>query len=441
MNTVIISQVIQAMQTVLTDIADELAQTTNFIKRQVKITGSNFCQTLVMGWLGKPEATLEELCQTAAAIGLEITPQGLEQRFTKEAADFMKAELEEAMAQVIQADAVTIPILQRFKGVYLTDSSTVSLPDELSEVWIGCGNRSGSGKAALKLETRIDMLKGDIDGPLLADGLTNDRKAARLHKPLPKGSLSIADLGYWKLADLEEKSLAGIYWLSRPQAGTIIYDEWGNRWSLADLMSRQTDNQVELSILLGAKHQIPARLVAVRVPQEVADQRRYKLKKQALKKGQAVSKARLILAEWTMFVTNVPVDKLSVVEALVLGRMRWQIELIFKLWKSHGHIDKSRSKKPWRILSEVYAKLIAMIIQQWAFLIGNWSFPDRSLVKAAKTVRQHALSLAVVLDNLPRLEEALTILGRCLTAGCRINKSVKTPRTFQLLLALNEGMS
>ncbi|MCP4421576.1 MAG: hypothetical protein GY805_33610 [Chloroflexi bacterium] len=82
-----------------------------------------------------------------------------------------------------------------------------------------------------------------------------------------------------------------------------------------------------------------------------------------------------------------------------------------------------------------------MIIQHWASLIGNWSSPNRSLVKAAKTVRQHALNLAVVLGDLPRLEEALTILGRCLAAGCRINKSVKTPRTFQILLALNEEIS
>jgi hypothetical protein len=440
MNTAIISQVSQAMQTVLTDIADELAQTSNFIKRQVKVTGSNFCQTLVMGWLGKPEATLEELCQTAAAIELEISPQGLEQRFTEEAANFMKAELEEAMAQVVQAEAVTIPILRRFKGVYLTDSSTVSLPNELSKVWVGCGNGKG-GKAALKLETRLDMLQGEMDGPLLTDGRTNDRKAARQHTPLPRGSLSIADLGYWKLADLEEKSLNGAYWLSRPQVQTILYDEWGKRWTLADLMGRQTDDQIDMVILLGATYQIPARLVAVRVPQEVADQRRHKLKKQARDKGKTVSKSRLALAEWTMFVTNVPEDKLSVKEVLVLGRMRWQIELIFKLWKSHGQIDKSRSQKPWRILCEVYAKLIAMIIQHWAFLIANWSFPDRSLVKAAKTVRQHALNLAVALADLSRLERALTILSRCLTVGCRINKSAKTPRTFQLLLALDEGIS
>jgi hypothetical protein len=47
------------------------------------------------------------------------------------------------------------------------------------------------------------------------------------------------------------------------------------------------------------------------------------------------------------------------------SRLRWQIERLFRLWKEHGHIDEWRSKKPWRILCEVYGKLAAMLIQQW----------------------------------------------------------------------------
>ena len=50
-------------------------------------------------------------------------------------------------------------------------------------------------------------------------------------------------------------------------------------------------------------------------------------------------------------------DLLTLTEVLVLLRARWQIELLFKLWKSHGHIDESRSAQPWRVLTEVFAKL------------------------------------------------------------------------------------
>ena len=163
-----LKKVSQAIQGVLTKSADKLARSTNFIKRQVKVKGSNFSQTLVFGWLSNPSATLEEVTQTGVAIGLEISPQALDQRFTKEAADFMQEVLNETASQVISADPVAIPILQRFNGVYIQDSSTITLPDSLSQVWSGCGE----GVAALKMEVRWDLLAGTLDGPFLHDGRT-----------------------------------------------------------------------------------------------------------------------------------------------------------------------------------------------------------------------------------------------------------------------------
>lgn len=428
-----LNQVSQTMQTVLTETADQLARTTNFIKRKVKVTGANFTQTLVFGWMGNPSATLEQLTQTGAAIGLEITPQGLEQRFTKEAADFMESMLEKTVSQVVTSSPVAIPILQRFNGVHIQDSSIITLPDSLSNEWSGCGE----GVSAVKMEVRLDMLTGALDGPFLLDGRTNDRKAALEHTDLPIRSLLIADLGYWKLDNFAELNETARFWLSRIQINTAIFDDSGKRWTQETLIATQQSDTIDMEIELGVNHRISARLIGVRVPEQVAQERRRKLKKKARDKGKTVSKARLALADWTLLATNIPVSMLSIEESLVLARLRWQIELLFKLWKSHGQVDKSNSQKDWRILCEIYAKLIGMVIQHWTFLIGNWEFPERSLTKAAATVRQHALTLAIaVCISRERISEALRILSRCLAAGCRINKSKKTPRAYQLLLAL-----
>jgi hypothetical protein len=85
---------------------------------------------------------------------------------------------------------------------------------------------------------------------------------------------------------------------------------------------------------------------------------------------------------------------------------------------------------------EFYAKLLAMLIQHWILLSGFWRFPNRSLTKAAQTVRKHAQNLAVSFasKSRERLLEALEIISHCLALGCRLNKRRAKPNTYQLLL-------
>lgn len=126
----------------------------------------------------------------------------------------------------------------------------------------------------------------------------------------------------------------------------------------------------------------------------------------------------------------------------MVARTRWQIELLFKLWKSQGRIDESRSDKPWRMLCEVYAKLLAMVVQHWILVVCCWGYPDRSLTKAAQTVRRLAFHLACVLRNADQLTAALAIIADCLSIGCRINKRKKQPHTYQLLFgAVADGLA
>lgn len=433
-----ITRMSQAMQNVLTHAAAKAAKETGFIQRQVKVTGENFCQTLVLGWLQNPEATLEELCQMGITVGLEITPQGLEQRFTKAASDCLYQVLQAAIAETVQAEAVAIPLLQRFNGVYIEDSSSVTLPEALATQWSGCGGSGSASNSAVKLQVRWEMVQGELDGPYLTDGRTHDRVAATMNRPVAAGSLLIRDLGYWKLDGFAHLAAAGCFWLSRAHSQTGFFDRDGQAWSQAAFVQQQTGDSFDIPVELGLTKRVKARLVGFRVPPAVASERRRKLKEASKRRGQTVSQARLRLCEWALFVTNVPAHLLSPAELLVLARLRWQIELLFKLWKSHGQIDKSRSEKPWRILCELYAKLIGMVIQHWSFLMGNWRFPNRSLVKAAATVRRHAINLAIALSEWSRLVDSLTVLQTCLSHGVRINKSVKSPRSFQLLLALAE---
>jgi len=429
-----IPQVARAMREVLTTTADAAAKATQFVHRTSPLGGATFSQTLVFGFLGNPQASLEELAQTAATLGVPITPQALDQRFTPAAAACLEQVLQAAITRIVAADPVAIPLLERFTAVYVQDSSTIVLPDALATVWQGCGGTTTAGTAAaLKFQVRLDLRTGKLEGPQLQEGRASDR-AALLPTTLPGGALWLADLGYWSLDTLQTLTQQQVCWLSRLQVQTAIYDATGQQRDLLALLEAAPAATVDLAVRLGKGHRLPARLLAVRVPQAVADERRRRLRAVAQKKGRMVSARRLALAAWTMLVTNVPADRLTVREALVLGRARWQIALLFKLWKSHGRVDESRSLTPWRILCEVYAKLLAMVVQHWLFLVSCWLYPHRSLIKAAQTVQKHALHLASAFRRLSSLVTAMTIVQRCLAAGCRMNRRKKHPNTYQLLL-------
>lgn len=129
----------KVLRTVLTTTANRAARATHFVPRRSKLSGAKFVQTLVFGWLANPEATYEELAQTAATLGVAISPQGLAYRFTAQAAQCVEQVLQAAVQQVIAAAPVAIPLLQRFTAVYLDDSTQVQLPAALAQVWSGSG--------------------------------------------------------------------------------------------------------------------------------------------------------------------------------------------------------------------------------------------------------------------------------------------------------------
>ncbi len=149
----------------VTDVADSVARPTGFIKRQRELRGSSFVQTLVFGRLDNPNATLEELTHTAKSLGVKVSLQGLDQRFTYEASECLKQTLEGALDMLVSSEPVAIPLLQRFNGVYIQDSSVIGLPDELVEIWAGCGGASRNSSSSLKIQVRLDMNAGKLEGP------------------------------------------------------------------------------------------------------------------------------------------------------------------------------------------------------------------------------------------------------------------------------------
>jgi hypothetical protein len=423
-----IAQIATAMQTILGEEADRIGRETGFIKREKKVKGSTFIQAMVYGFQSNPEMTYEELSQSAATIGLAMSAQGMEQRFCKEAAEFTQKVLENAVNQVITHEIESDTLIRRFEGVYLRDSSVIELPQELQGIWRGVGGSLGEN-SALKLQVNLNYKNGQLYGPILQNGRDHDQTSPYQTIQLPPGSLQLADLGYFSLKRFDNDQKSGVYWISRLKTGTKIFTEHGKPLDLMPWLQAEGSSKIDIPVLLGQSHHISCRLIVVRVPQEVADQRRRRMRNDARKKRQPVTQERLALAMWTIVVTNIPKELLSAQEVFILLRVRWQIELLFKLWKSHAKIDEWRSSNPWRILCEIYAKLLGIIISHWILITSIWKFPDRSLFKAVKTIQKFATAFAISSSKIDDLIVVLRRLQQCLEKGCRAH-----PATFQLLL-------
>jgi Transposase DDE domain len=432
-------RVVQALQTVFGGGSIDLAaRRTGFRQRESKLTGSVFVQTLVFGWLHNPQATLEDLAQAACNLGVPLSPQGLEQRFGPRAAALLQQILQNAVMQVISANPAAVPLLQRFTGgVSLLDTTTLALPAAFARAWPGSG--SHKKPAAMKAQVRLDLLDGTLTGPALFPAREHDQTGTLHTSPLRAGALQLADIGFFSLERLRSMHEQNIFWLTRVPIHTLLEDTDGKVWTLANFLRSQSSDHVDALVFLGGTERLPCRFLAMRVPPAVVSQRRRRWRKRGQRRGSKPHPDRDYLAHWNFWVTNIAADKLTLNEAWVLARCRWQIELLFKLWKSEGHIDESRSGKPWRILCEIHAKLIGMVVQHWLLLVGCWSHSNRSLRKASRTVRMHAMPLALVLGQRHLVCGILLNVRRCLAVGCRVNCRHHDPPTHQLLSGLPEA--
>lgn len=424
----IVTEIAEAMQAIFTDRADQLGRETGFIKRERNWSGSSFVQALVFGWLGTSDARLETLSQSAANVKVQISRQGIQQRFTPQAARFLEAVLYESIEQVIASNPVDTTLLKRFSGVYVMDSTVLILPDALSEIWQGC---QGS---ALKIAVCWELLTGQLIEVHLHDAKEHDQKAPMQNMSLPSNAIRLADLGFFKLDVLKQLDDSGSLWVTRYKGGTNLYDTDGQALDLLHVLEAQGDAKLDRIVYVGAKQAIRCRLVAERIPDDKLKQRQEQLKRWESRKQKQASPLRWALLAWSIYLTNASPEQLNTEEVMLMAGVRWQIELLFKLWKDCVDIDDWRTEHVWRILCEVYAKLIACIVQHWLMLAGGVYALDRSMTQAAPAIRQWAWSLAYALSDWQRLCEDIAHLASILATTCKISFSASSPPTFQRIL-------
>ena len=133
---------------------------------------------------------------------------------------------------------------------------------------------------------------------------------------------------------------------------------------------------------------IAGRVCALRKSAEAIKLAQRKVRKEATRKGKQPQPDTLTFAEYVIVFTTFPATSFSPAEILQWYRIRWQVELVFKRFKSLaqlGHLPKSddASAKAWLYGKLLVALLVEKLIRH-ASAISPWGY---ELAPAATTQR------------------------------------------------------
>jgi hypothetical protein len=423
------------------DTANQIARQTKFVQRQSKLDGLKFLQVVIFGFIENPKGSLNHLAQVSLDLGMEITPQGIDERINEHSVIFLKEMFNQAMETFKNDQPLPLEVLRQFRAINILDSSVKTLPDNMLEEYPGCG---GDGpQASLKIQLMFEFLYGNLKQAVLQPGRTPDQ-AYRDYLPLIEvGSLTIVDLGYFSVNAFRNIANQEAYFLSRYLYDTRVYTLGGEKIDLLSTLQSTISDSIDLDVRLSTKQQLRCRLIAVRAPQQVADRRRQKAIKSAQCKGRTPSKAYLALMDWTIFITNVPSAMLAVVQVVLLYRVRWQIELVFKLWKSYCGLGCIAGLRKERVLTELYAKMIGIVLTH--FLIAPLRMPEGAGVNreiSPVQVRQILCRFACQMNQaLTSLDALVNVLEKTVLHITRFGFKQKREKNPNVCYALDQVSS
>lgn len=413
------------------EITNAHARETAFVERESKLTGHLFLSVFTFGMSIYGTPSLNELIGLLNLVmpQLEITRQALHERINEEAVAFFEKMLSVAITlelpkRLSRAMAALEPHFQR---IYIFDSTSFQLPQELAKYFRGSGG--GGSEAAVKILFGYD-LKSYQFFYLLDDGVAPDqlRQSGFLQK-MEANDLEISDLGFFNIEAFAEIDQKGAFYLSRLRTDVRLYQPTNDgleEFDLVRLVKNLRANQTEVEVYL-KKGQLTTktRLVIEKVPDHVKAQRLRKLNQISRKKGYKTRKRIKILAGFNLYITNAPATSIPREQIRALYGIRWQIELIFKNWKSNFALAKVTGKRPERIKCMLYAKLLFIFITTkiisvsriYVWLQSKREVSDLQAAEYLKIVAQQWLVVIVQQPEkiAPLLKNAMAfIMKRCL---------------------------
>ena len=259
------------------------------------------------------------------------------------------------------------------------------MPESIKEFYPGNYSK-GEIKSVGKLQVIYNLSKCNYPHIALSAYSKNDQSCSGdILSVLKAGDLVIRDLGYFATDTFKAITDLGADYITRLKGNCSLFDI-KTRKPLCLLKLLKGSMVIRRKILLGSEKKLPVYLIAMKVPPDIASQRRRALKKNRDARIK-ITKEKLQLCAWDIYLCSS--DKIKVDQVKSLYKIRWQIEIIFKAWKSALKMeDNVYLYCKYRYLPEavIWLTLLFFLLTVVPIYIILSSTQDTSIIKLTQLV-------------------------------------------------------
>jgi hypothetical protein len=353
-----------------------MARESGFCIRKSKFDGFQFLISLMFAYhRGKHFSLLDMASFLFRDFRLKITKQSLHDRFNGSAVIFLKNCLDRLISQKIRFKGDSIALKSKFNRVRIKDSTKYALPDSFSGKYRGYGGALHNSSSMISIQYEYDFLSGQSLDLRLTEGVTNDQSdSSDFTQDIRENDLFLRDLGYCTLTFMSIVESAKAFFVNRLAPKTNIYTDRDSKKpvDVSDYLTKLKKHGldfIEVNVFLGKMERVPVRAVISLADDDTYQKRIRKTEKQAKSTGNGVSEAFKTRAQLNIMITNVPADMLDAQDIRKVYSIRWQVELLFKVWKSQATIHEFNTSNIHRFECQLYGKLIWIVLNLNLF---NW---------------------------------------------------------------------
>lgn len=400
---------------------ENLARELTFGQRKRKFSGHDLA--IICVWVSQRVASdsLVRLCsQLYAVTGTLMSPEGLNKRFNKKAVCFLKHIFSTLLKnKICETSLIPSSSTTYFQRIRILDATIFQVPKHLANVYLGSDGCAQT--AGIKIQLEYDLHSGQFLNFQVEPGKNNDKTfGTECLATLRPGDLCIRDLGYYSLDDLNQMDQRGVYYISRLKLNNMVYikNEFPEYFrngtvkkqsqyikvDLEHIMNTLKPKQVHeiTEAYIGKDKKLFTRVIIYRLTEKQLRERKKKQVYTESKKGITYSEKNKRLAGMNIYVTNTPLEWVPMEQIHDFYSLRWQIEIIFKTWKSLFQIHDWQNIKRERLKCHIYGKFIAI------FLCSSTMFKMRQLIlQKKKRELSEYKAIGMIQDHLYILYQAI----------------------------------